>query len=344
MPWYAIEALDDAYDATKGLLTPFDARQWLRLALVVFFVASAGSGGPSATVGGSTGDPSGVPPGPSGPFGQPAGEAGIPFSPAEALPFVIVLAGVALVLGLLYALVASVMEFVLVESLRRQRVRIRQYADQHLGRALGLFAFRLALGLLVVLPVAVVALVALSLAAGEPRASLGLLVIAVPVFVLLGIVVAVVDTFTSNFVVPVMIRKNVGVVEGWRRFWPTLSDDWEQFGVYAGVWVVLSLAVGVLGSVVGGVVGAVVAAPVAVVGFFTLPVLGGPAAILSNPAGLAIAAVLLLGYLVVLLATMAVVFVPVRTYLGYHALFVLGDADADLDLIPDLRRDIRERL
>jgi hypothetical protein len=343
MPWYAVEALDDAYDATKTLLTPLDARQWLRLALVVFFVGSAGSGGPSATVGGSTGNPSGVPPGPSGPFGQPGGDAALSFLPAEALPFVIVLFGVALVVGLLYALVASVMEFVFVESLRRQRVRVRQYADQHLGRALGLFAFRLALGLVVLLPVAVVALIALSMVAGEPQVSVGLLVVSIPVFVLLGIVVAVVDTFTTNFVVPVMIRKNVGIVEGWRRFWPTLTDDWRQYGVYALVWVVLVFAVGVLGSVVGGVVGAIVAAPVAVVGFFTLPVLGGPAAILSNPVGLTVAAALLFGYLVVLLVAIAVVFVPVRTYLGYHALLVLGDTDADLDLIPDLRREIRER-
>ena len=342
MPWYAVEALDDAYDATRTLLTPFDARQWLRLALVVFFVGSAGSGGPSAAVGGSTGDPSGVPPGSSGPFGPP-GDAALPFSPAEALPFVIVLLGVALVLGLLYVLIASIMEFVLVESLRRQRVRVRQYADQHLGRALGLFAFRLALGLLVVLPVAVVALVALSLAAGESPIAVGVVAVSLPVLVLLGLVVAVVDTVTTNFVVPVMIQKNVGIVEGWRRFWPTLTDDSKQYGVYGLVWIVLVLAVGVLGSVVGGVVAAIVAAPVVVVGFFTRPVLGGPMAILSNPVGLAVAAALLFGYLVVLLAAMAIVFVPVRSYLGYHALLVLGDSDADLDLIPDLRREIRER-
>jgi hypothetical protein len=343
MLWYAVEALDDAFDATKALLLPFETRQWLRLALVVFFVGSAGSGGPSATLGGSTGDPSVAPPGPSGPFGQLSGDVPISISPMEALPFVVVFLGVALVLGLLFALVASVMEFVFVESLRRQRVRIRPYADQHLGRALGLFAFRLALGLVVLGPVAVVALVTLSLAAGEPQLSVVLLVVSAPAVVLLGLLVAVVDAFTTNFVVPVMIRGNLGVVAGWRRFWPTLTGDWKQYGVYALVWLVLVLAVGLLGSVVGGVVGAILAAPVAVVGFFTLPVVGGPAALLSNPVGLAVAAALLFGYLVVLLAVIAVVFVPVRTYLGYHALLVLGDTDHDLDLIPELRREIRER-
>jgi hypothetical protein len=37
-----------------------------------------------------------------------------------------------------------------------------------------------------------------------------------------------------------------------------------------------------------------------------------------------------------------VAFVPVRTYLRYHALLVLGDTDREFDLIPDLRREIRD--
>ena len=349
MSWYAVAALDDALDATKALLLPLDARQWLRLALVVFFVGSTGTGGPSATAGGSTGGPSAAPPGmsgPSGPFGPGdalVGEEALPVSFAEALPFVVAALAVALLLGLLYALAGSVMEFVFLESLRRQRVRIRQYADQHLGRALGLFGFRLALGLVVALPALAVALAAVSFAGGQPDVSVGLLVVSVPLLVLLGIAVAVVDAFTTNFVVPVMIQTNVGVVAGWRRFWPTLADEREQYGVYALVWVLLVLAVGVLASVIGSVVGAVLAAPVAVVAVVTLPVLGGPAALLSNPVALAIAVALLFGYVVVLMVAMAVVFVPVQTYLGYHALLVLGDTDSKFDLIPDLRREIRER-
>jgi hypothetical protein len=348
MSWYAVAALDDALDATKALLLPFDARQWLRLALVVFFVGSAGSGGPTVTAGSSTGDTSAVPPGFSGPSGLfGPGEAlwneqTLPVTFAEALPFVVAALAVALLFGLLYALVGSVMEFVFVESLRRQRVRIRSYADQHLGQALGLFGFRLALGLVVALPAVAVALAAVSFADGQPNVSVGLLVVSVPLLVLLGIAVAVVDAFTTNFVVPVMILKNVGVVAGWRRFWPTLAAEREQYGVYALVWVALVFAVGALASVLGGVVGAVLTAPVAVVALLAMPVFGSLGAILSNPVALAVAVVLLLGY-VVLMAVMAVLFVPVQTYLGYHALLVLGDTDAEFDLIPDLRREIREK-
>ncbi|MFC7080567.1 DUF7544 domain-containing protein [Halorussus caseinilyticus] len=257
MPWYAVEDLDDALDATKSLLTPFDARQWLKLALVVFFLGNASSGS-SWTAGSSTDAPPDAPPGPAGPTGV---EVDLPFAFGEVLPVVLGIVAVALVVGLVYSLVGSVMEFVFVESLRRQRVRIRPYADQHFGQALRLFAFRVALGLLVVVPVLGILASVVSFAGGQPGFSVGLLAVFVPLLIFLGIAVAVVDGFTTNFVVPVMILKNVGILDGWRRFWPALTGQWEQYGVYVLVRFGLALAVGLLASVVGGIVGALLAAP-----------------------------------------------------------------------------------
>jgi hypothetical protein len=228
-----------------------------------------------------------------------------------------------------------------VESLRRQCVRIRGYADQHLQRALGLFAFRVALGLVVVAPALALVVAILTLVGGEPSVSVGLIAVLAPLLVLVGVLVALVDLFTTNFVVPVMICENLGVVAGWRRFWATLTRRWKQFGVYVLVRFVLGIAVGVLASVVGGVLGAILVAPLAVLGVLALPAVGGPAALLSNPVALALVVVVGLAYVVVLTAAVAVAFVPIQTYLRYHALLVLGDADADFDLIPDLRREIR---
>ncbi|UPV73689.1 hypothetical protein M0R89_14220 [Halorussus limi] len=338
MTWYAVEALDDALDATKSLLTPLDARQWLKLALVVFFLGSGGGGGPSAGAGGSTGTPA------DGPGTTPGHgvEFDVPAALGDVLPILLGAIAVALVVGLLYVLVGAVMEFVFVESLRRQRVRIRSYADQHLGRALRLFVFRVALGLLVAVPAVALVVGAVGLATGGLDVSLGLLVVLIPLLALLGFLVAAVDAFTVSFVVPVMILKNVGVLAGWRRFWPTLTREWKQYGVYALVRFVLALGVGLIASVVGGVVGALLVAPVAVVGVVAVPALGGVGAVLSNPVALAVAGLLALAYFALLTAALAVVFVPIQTYLRYHALLVLGDTDADFDLIPDLRRKIRE--
>lgn len=337
MPWYAVDALDDALDATKSLLLPVDARQWLRLALIVFFLGGTGGGGPSATAGSSTGGPTVTGPVP----GTPGGEVHLPFSPEEALSIGLAVVFVGLTLGVLYALVGSVMEFVFVESLRRQRVRIRRYADQHLGRALRLFGFRIALGLLVVVPAGGIVLGVLSAVSGEPRVSLGLLAVFVPLLILLGMLVAAVDVFTTHFVVPVMIARNVGVLAGWRRFWPTLTREWKQYGVYALVRVGLAVVIGVLASVVGGIVAAVLFAPLVVAGVVGAPALGGSEALFSNPLALALAIAALVGYLLTLGAALAVVFVPVQTYVRYHALVVLGDTNREFDLIPELRREIR---
>ena len=47
----AIDALSDAIDTTRDLLTPIELRTWLKFALIVFFVSSLGFGGTSAPAG-----------------------------------------------------------------------------------------------------------------------------------------------------------------------------------------------------------------------------------------------------------------------------------------------------
>ncbi|MFC4551846.1 MULTISPECIES: DUF7544 domain-containing protein [Halorussus] len=334
MSWYAVDALGDAFEATRDLLTPLSAGQWLKLALVVFFLGgTGGTGGPSASAGSSTG---------SAPADFPGGVQ--PSVPTETLfPILVGVFVVALLFGLAYALVGSIMEFVFVESLRRERVRVRGYADQHFGHGLRLFAFRVVLGLLVAVPALGAALTALSFFGdGLPRAAVGLLVVLVPLFVVLAVFVAVADGFTTNFVVPVMILRNVGVLDGWRAFWPTLTAEWRQYAVFVLVRFVLALAVGLVAAIVGGVVGAILLAPLAILGFIAIPLFGGAAGILSNPVALGGAALLLFGYGLVLTAALSVALVPVQVYLRYHALLVLGDTDADHDAIPELRRAIRE--
>ena len=336
MSWYAVDALGDAYEATRRLLTPLSANQWLKLTLVVFFLGgTGGTGGSSVSAGTSTGGPTVDVPGDPG-FGGA-------ISPETVLPLFVGIFATVLVLGLAYAFVGSIMEFVFVESLRRERVGVREYADQHFGDGLRLFVFRLVLGLLVVVPALGAALTALSfLGDGLPGAALGLFAVLVPLLAVLALFVALVDGLTTNFVVPVMILRNVGVLDGWRAFWPTLTRDWKEYGVYLAVRFVLALAVGALASLVGGLVSAVLLAPLAVLGFVALPVLGGPVGVLSNPVALAAGALLLFGYVVVLTAALAVALVPVQVYLRYHSLLVLGDTDRELDAIPDLRRTIRE--
>ncbi|WP_435178301.1 DUF7544 domain-containing protein [Halorussus sp. AFM4] len=339
MSWYAVAALDDALDATRDLLLPVDVRQWLTLAVIVFFLGNAAGGGTSASGGSSTSASTASP----GDLPAPPGvESDLPFTFQEVLPVLAVAVALAVAAGLVYALIGSVMEFAFVESLRRQRVGVRRYARQHFGRAVRLFVFRAVLGLLVAVPALGLVLGAVSLATAGREVGVGLVLLLVPVVVVAGVAVAVVDGFTTNFVVPVMVLRNVGVLDGWRLFWPALSDNWDEFGVYLLVRIALAFLVGALASVIGVVVGVLLAVPLAVLGVLSVPLLGGPEAVLANPVALGVGVLALLVYVALVTAAVAVAFVPIQTFLRYHSLFVLGDADADLDLIPELRRDVRE--
>ncbi|MDY6778361.1 MAG: hypothetical protein SVU32_06850, partial [Candidatus Nanohaloarchaea archaeon] len=40
--WFAIEAIDEAIEETKDLLSPFDVREWFTLAVVILFTGGAG--------------------------------------------------------------------------------------------------------------------------------------------------------------------------------------------------------------------------------------------------------------------------------------------------------------
>ncbi|MFC6973852.1 hypothetical protein ACFQL1_02895 [Halomicroarcula sp. GCM10025709] len=126
MALYALEDIDDAVSATRSLLWPVDRTLWIKLAVVVFFV-----GGPGASFNSvqynvpANGD---TPPG------------DVPLPPEIGANILLVVGSLVLIgllIGLLFLLVGSVMEFVLVESLRRETVTIRQYWGSAGGRGFG---------------------------------------------------------------------------------------------------------------------------------------------------------------------------------------------------------------
>lgn len=328
MTLYAVDDVTDAVDAAKAFLLPVDRGTWLRLAVVVFFVGG-GSGGlgqvgnavPSNAGGGASASPSSI-----GSLGS--------------TELAVLGAVVALLVGVAvaFAFVGAAMEFVFVESLRRETVRVREYWRAHWRRGARLFGFRLALGLATL----VLAATALGVAAapvlfGVAPVGIVLLLVAVPVAAAVFIAGAVAGGFTTTFVVPTMLLEDRGVLAAWRRFWPTLRGQWKQYAVYAlavfGLRVAAGL-VGTLATVLGGLVLAIPLGLLAVAGFALTEVV---AALGWGVVGLA-AALFVLG----LFALSLLVAVPIQTFLRYYGLFVLGDTDASLDVVPEQRRAVRE--
>lgn len=325
MSLHATGSLEDAYDATKSLLLPVEAATWLRLAVVALFVGGMG-GAPTFNVGsmgGTTPDTGGELP------------ADVGAVIADYLPYIVAVAVVAALLGLLVMLLGSVMEFVFVEALATREVRVRDRFRAHWGDGLRLFGFRL-----------VLLLVGLALVGGA--AGVGFLLqgpgirflpflFAIPAFLVVAPVLGLVNGFTTAFVVPVMVAEGGGVLAAWRRFWATLSGEWTEFGVYLVLSIVLGFVAGAAVATAVGVIAALVLLPMGLLAFAGL--VGGGLGGLS-PLGLALLVVpfLLVAGLIIVAAS-ALVKMPAVTYLRYYALFILGGVDPDLDLVADMRGD-----
>lgn len=331
MPWYAVEALDDAIETTKALLLPVEVRTWLKLAIIVFFLGGASASPPTGGNFQFTGELGGSP-------------LDIPVSMDTVITIVLSIVAVAILLWLLFTFVGSVMQFAFVESIRTREIYVRRYASEYFGQGLRLFGFRVVLFTLLFIPIIGFAFLYIpSTLGGSPDVALGTLLLFLPVMILLGLFVALVDGLTTNFVVPVMILRNSGVLAGWRTFWPTLRGQWKQYVVYILLRFVLTIAGGLVVSIVGGLVALVLLIPFVVLGGLLLVAFGGPAAVLSSPGVLALTLFGLLAvvYGLLLLFVFAVVSVPVQSYLGYYALLVLGDTNREFDLIPEFRADVR---
>jgi hypothetical protein len=335
MDLHAVDDLEDAFQATKGFLTPVERWTWLKLAFVTLFV-----GGPAA---GANGFPwtfgnTGTTPGAGGPNGVffDGGELTGTFWLAVAA---IVLVGI--VIGLVFALVGSVMEFVFVRSLRDQAVSIRAYWREHWRAGVRLFVFRTVVGLVVLASMAVVALPILVGLTGVTEISGGLvllaLVVGVPLVLVVTLVASVVNGFTAVFVVPIMLMEDCGVLAGWRRLWASIREEPMEYLGYVGMRFLLGLGAGVILGAGTIAVLLVLLVPFAVLFGFALAVYAVGGEILGGIVLVVVAA----AFVLALIAATALVAMPVKAYLRYYALFVLGDIDPDLDLIPDQRDAVR---
>ncbi len=330
MSLHALDDVDDAIDATRSLLTPVDFKRWLKLAFVAFFI-----GGPAGNIASYS-------------FNGSQGEVDIPILPdfpamAGDIPrvagLVIAVVAIALFIGLAYVLIGSVMEFVFVESIRTQRVRVRETWGDRWGQGVRLFTFRAAMGLVFA---AMIGGVAMSLLAPVlmgpvgPRLSIVVIVILIPFVLAIGFLGALVYTFTTMFVVPIMLVRDCGVLAGWARLWSSIRSSPWQYAAFALVGFILNIAAGIVVGIVIAIPAFVLLLPVAPMGFAGFALLQG-----APVAGVVVLVFAALIYIIGLLAVAAVVQVPVIGFLRYYAMLVLGDIEPELDPLPDIRSAIR---
>jgi hypothetical protein len=327
MALHAAQNVGDAIDATREFLFPFELRRWLKLAVVALFIGG-GLNAPSGQVGGSSNTPA------------PNGGGELPASlPADFITIIAVVAAVAVVLALVFGIIGAIMEFVFVESIRTEEVRIRRYWSNRWGQGLRLFGFRVLIGL----PVLALFLGWMALffaplltSVQFPELSAGVFLLGLPVLFVVGIVVGIIYGFTTLFVVPLMIQNDSGVLAGWRRLWPSIKREWKQYGAFALIGAVLTFVVGLIASMAVGLAAVVLLIPFAIVGALVYLALS------FSSVGTALLAVLAVLFVAMLVVIWALVQVPIVAYLRYYALLVLGDIEAEFDIIPDQREAIRD--
>jgi len=332
MSWYAVDSVDEAIDASQSLLSPIELGKWLRLALIALFVG-VGGGGVSVFFN-LVSLPSSLPAEPTPAPTEPSVEA-LPIEPVVVAAIVGVTVLVTLALGLL----SETLRLVFYDALRTGTVRIRGPARRRFGQALRLFGFKLFVGIVFALPFVVVIGVGATLS--WAAFSVGeVVLIGVAVFAALGSMLWILANLfimrvTQEFVTPVMVRTDSGVLAGWGRFWPVLRENLAQFGVYVVVHFLLLLAISIGQSLVGAIVFGIIGTVGALVGFLVVVgVFGGLSGALASTIGLvAVGAVVLLTLLVT-----AIVFLPIKvvvlTYVFSYELSVLGAADEELRLLP----------
>lgn len=323
MTWHAVDAVDDAVDATRRFLFPFSIVRWAKLALLVLFMGVGFSTNvsipPVPTLETETADTTDLV--------AFASEVGVGSDALVALG--VAIAAVSVVL----AIISLSLRLVFYDALRTNEVRLWRPFKRRFRQAAGLFGFSLLVGLLLGGPFVLAALASERDLVSFDALPTGTMVAAIVAGVLLVAVGLLVARFTFEFVVPVMVLRDEGPIAAWRRFWVPLRGSWTQFVVYLVIHFFVALAISIAEGVVllfvGGVGLVLAALALLVVAGF----LGGLSALTGTTAGLVALGGVVLLTIVALLAVLLPVRVLTRTYLIAYEVSTLGGVDSDLALL-----------
>lgn len=357
MGWHAVEAVDDAVDATRRFLFPFSLVRWAKLAFLVLLMGSGANAGvsipaaPDARIGGLSGF--------SGSW-RTGTETGTWVSEFETalsdllvgMPsdWLIVAVAVAVVGAVVALSVASLsLRLVFYDALRTNAVRLWRPFLGRLRQATGLLVASVILWSVAAGPIALAVLVAVavetpielgpidSAAATIAGQSVGP---AIGVGLLGGVVVTVATLalrFTYEFVVPAMVVTDKGVIAAWRRVWRAVSGEWSELIVY----LVVHFFVGLGTAFIQGIAFLIAIVAIAVIAGSALLLaavpLGGLGALVSTTAGSVTLAIVAVVAGVVLVVVTLPVSVVTRSYSVAYEVATLGAFDPELTLLdPDL--------
>jgi len=357
MSWHAVDAVDDAVEATRRFLFPFSLVRWTKLAFLVLLMGGSANGGvsvpaaPDARIAGFTGfsevwelDTGGI---------TPSGTVDTVVSDLVAgmsTEWLIVAVAVAVVVAAVTLSVVSLsLRLVFYDALRTNEIRLWKPFLGRLRQAIGLFVASVVLWSIAAGPIALAVLVGVAAEAPvgwEPidtfAATVGSLSLGPAIVV--GILGSAVVLFTAlalrltyEFVVPAMIVEETGVIAGWRRTWSAVSGEWAEVLVYLAVHFFVRLGTAIVEGIAFVITGSAV---VVVAGIALLVVavpLGGLGALVGTTVGTVTVVLVVLVAVVTLLAVTLPVSLVTGSYLILYEVATLGGIDSGLTLLhPDI--------
>lgn len=166
-----------------------------------------------------------------------------------------VIAGALLVcfaLGALILWLSSRGKFMFLDNVAKNRGAVREPWGSCRQEANSLFVFRLILGIITVLPFLLLLALAVLFIWQQVMAQAVLggpmlgLVGSVLSMILFGVVVWVINRFTTDFVVPLQYLRKSRVLDAWRDFLPMLAQSAGYFALYLLFRILLAIAIGAI--------------------------------------------------------------------------------------------------
>ncbi|HHQ45046.1 MAG TPA: hypothetical protein ENN13_02800 [Candidatus Altiarchaeales archaeon] len=321
----AVAALNASLRKTAEILfTKFNPYFWLKLALVLLIA--------NFTLGGSG-------------FGQNLS------SPHEDLNFnittevlivVIFVALFLIALSLTFQYLSSVFKFMFIESLSKEDVRFIAWFRGNMERGLALFLFTIAIDLVLILSMVILAVLFFGIVFYFENAAVTILLATLffTAIFALAILSSLISSFTTDFAMPLMLGRRLGILEAWSRIIQLVRENPGEFIVYLLLKIILTLITSVISGVIGIVVilVVIVIAAIAVFGVAAILLLAvgafpalSPILLVAIFFGIILLMLLMIftGYVTIVLT------LPIPVFLRLYSIYFIQYFDPDVRLVSE---------
>lgn len=307
----ALTTVDESIERTRQLLWPPKKGIWIRIALIALFLGGGLISPPNLDNLSLSSD--GV----------------LTMSPdrlGDQVDLMLTVASGIVVAGLLYVILSAIFQFVFVDCLSSGSVTLADPFRLRWRKGMHLVGFYLFLLLIILICMVVLTLFFLVpvLTSGTPE-LVSLLIAVVQMLILLFLIlipVWIVAILTSDFVVPVMIIDDAGIIAGWCRVITLFSGRWIEAGIYTGLKIMLI----VISGMIIGVAAFLISLP------FSIGIFSGSIGSEVSGSGSTAFFGLLVGTILIFLVSLFLL-VPVLTFFRYYSLAVLRTLDSRYDLL-----------